>query len=166
MHRSRLFSPWPLHGPAARARSHPGCLGMCGHRGIDPSQPPFATDMVYQARHLRVADVVRRPASGANGHVPNAGMPPAQNEPFPSWLCLADLQYVDGLGELSGAPGAAAELPKDAPGLELGVRALAGCPEPCVGAVRFFLGWRLVLPDVRDLRVIASLVAFVRQGDQ
>ena len=34
----------------------------------------------------------------------------ANNEPFSSCVCLADLQYVDGLGELSGAPGAAAEL--------------------------------------------------------
>ena len=47
-------------------------------------------------------------------------------EPFSSCVCLADLQYVDGLGELAGAPGAAAELAEDAPGLELGVRALAG----------------------------------------
>ena len=47
-------------------------------------------------------------------------------EPFSSCVCLADLQYVDGLGELSGAPGAAAELAEDVPGLELGVRALAG----------------------------------------
>ena len=39
-------------------------------------------------------------------------------EPFPSWLCLADLQYVDGLGEPSGAPGAAAELAENPPGLE------------------------------------------------
>jgi hypothetical protein len=30
-------------------------------------------------------------------------------EPFPSWLCFAELQYVDDLGELTGAPGAAAE---------------------------------------------------------
>jgi hypothetical protein len=28
-----------------------------------------------------------------------------QSEPFLTWLCLADLQYVDGLGELAGAPG-------------------------------------------------------------
>jgi hypothetical protein len=48
------------------------------------------------------------------------------SEPFPSWLCLANLQYVDGLGELVGAPGAAAELTEDSPGLELGIRALAG----------------------------------------
>ena len=47
-------------------------------------------------------------------------------EPFSSCVCLADLQYVDGLGELSGAPGAAAELAEDPPGLELGVRPLAG----------------------------------------
>jgi hypothetical protein len=36
------------------------------------------------------------------------------------------LQYVDDLGELSGAPGEAAELAQDLLGLELGVRALAG----------------------------------------
>ena len=48
------------------------------------------------------------------------------SEPFSSCVCLADLQYVDGLGELAGAPGAAAELAEDVPVLELGVRALAG----------------------------------------
>jgi hypothetical protein len=37
------------------------------------------------------------------------------SEPFHPAFCFADLQYVDGLGELA-----------DAPGLELGVRALAG----------------------------------------
>jgi hypothetical protein len=26
-------------------------------------------------------------------------------EPFPSWLCFAELQYVGGLGGLTGAPG-------------------------------------------------------------
>jgi hypothetical protein len=40
-------------------------------------------------------------------------------EPFPSWLCFAWLQYVDGPGELTGAPGAAAEFGEDLPGLEL-----------------------------------------------
>ena len=48
------------------------------------------------------------------------------SEAFPSCLCLAGLQYVNGLGELPGAPGAAAELAEDSPGLELGIRALAG----------------------------------------
>ena len=47
-------------------------------------------------------------------------------EPFPPWLCLADLQYVDGLGEEPGAPGTAAQLTENSPGLELRVRALAG----------------------------------------
>jgi hypothetical protein len=47
-------------------------------------------------------------------------------EPFSSCFCFADLQNVDGLGELTGAPGAAAELAEDVPRLELGVRALAG----------------------------------------
>ena len=51
---------------------------------------------------------------------------PANTEPFSSCVCLADLQYVDGLCELAGAPGAAAQLTQDVPGLELGVRALAG----------------------------------------
>src|SRR6266516_1958257 len=39
---------------------------------------------------------------------------------------LAGLKDVDGLGELPGAPGAAAELAQDVPGLELGIGALAG----------------------------------------
>jgi len=90
----------------------------------------------------------------------------ADSEPFPSCLCRANFQSVDGLGELSGAPGAAAELTENPPVLELRVRALAGCAEPRVGPVRFFLGFRLVLPAVRDLRVAASLVALIRQGDQ
>jgi hypothetical protein len=37
-----------------------------------------------------------------------------------------DLQDADGLGELPGVPGAAAELAQDVPGFELGVGALAG----------------------------------------
>jgi hypothetical protein len=39
-------------------------------------------------------------------------------EPFPSCLSLAELQYVDCLGDLAGFPGAAAELVEDVPGLE------------------------------------------------
>jgi hypothetical protein len=46
-------------------------------------------------------------------------------ERFSSCLCLADLQYADGLGELASAPATAAELTQDALGLALGVRALA-----------------------------------------
>ena len=52
--------------------------------------------------------------------------PPAYNEPFSSCICLADLQNVDGLGELPGAPRAASQLAEDPPGLELGVRPFSG----------------------------------------
>jgi hypothetical protein len=47
------------------------------------------------------------------------------SEPFSS-CGLAGLKDVDGLGQLPGAPGAAAELAQDVPVLELGVGALAG----------------------------------------
>jgi len=47
------------------------------------------------------------------------------SELFPTWLCRVELQYVNGLGEFSGAPRAAAELPEEPPRFELGVRALA-----------------------------------------
>ena len=62
------------------------------------------------------------------------------SEPFSSWLCLMDLQYVDGLGELAGAPGAAAELAEDAPGLEPG-------RSP---ARRATVAWRAPYDVVRD----------------
>src|SRR5580693_10321336 len=88
------------------------------------------------------------------------------SEPFPSWLCLADLQYVDGLGKLPRFPGAAAEFPEDLPGLELGVRALAGRAELRVRTVGVFLGLRLVLALVRSFRVRAALIALVGQDDQ
>jgi hypothetical protein len=64
-----------------------------------------------------------------------------------------NLQGVDGLGELSGAPGAAAELTQDSPGLELGVRVLAGCAEFRVGLIGLFLGFGLVLPLTPDTKV-------------
>jgi hypothetical protein len=38
------------------------------------------------------------------------------NEPFPSSLCRVKFQGMDGFGELSGAPGAAAELTQNPPG--------------------------------------------------
>jgi hypothetical protein len=47
-----------------------------------------------------------------------SGEHPIFSEPFPSCLCLAGLQNVDGFGELTGAPWAAAELPENPPGLE------------------------------------------------
>ena len=48
------------------------------------------------------------------------------SEPFSSSLCCVNFQGVDCLGELPGAPRAAAQLAEDPPVLELGVRALAG----------------------------------------
>jgi hypothetical protein len=43
------------------------------------------------------------------------------NDPLLSCLGLVGLQDEDGFGDLVGAPGAAAELGEDLPGLELGV---------------------------------------------
>jgi transposase-like protein len=58
--------------------------------------------------------------------VPGELIPSAlHTEPFSS-CDLAGLKDVDGLGELPGAPGAAAELAQDVPGFELGAGALAG----------------------------------------
>src|SRR6266704_1960718 len=61
---------------------------------------------------------------------------------------------------------AAAELPENPPGLELRVRPLAGGAELRVGLIGLLLGFGLVLAPVRDLRVPASLVALVGEGDQ
>lgn len=66
-------------------------------------------------------------------------------ELIPSWLCLAKLQYVDGLGKFPGTPGAAAQLTENPPRLELRVRPFAGHAEFRVGAVGLFLRLRLVL---------------------
>jgi hypothetical protein len=41
----------------------------------------------------------------ARNYFSNVGAQQHSREPFPSWLCFAGLQYVGGLGELTGAPG-------------------------------------------------------------
>src|ERR1700721_2344248 len=87
-------------------------------------------------------------------------------EPFSSWLCRVDLQRVDGLGELPGAPGTAAELAEDSPVLELGVCSFAGGAELRVSAVCLLLPFRLFLPAVRDLRVRTAPIALIGQRDQ
>ena len=84
---------------------------------------------VYKNMLLGVVSLVFRcrPVSGAAQPTAEAiEVAWLDSEPFSSCVCLANLQNVDGLGELPGAPGAAAELAEDAPGLELGVRAFAG----------------------------------------
>lgn len=48
------------------------------------------------------------------------------NEPFSEGVSFADLENVDGFGEVSGAVRAAAEFAEDPPVFELGVRSLAG----------------------------------------
>jgi hypothetical protein len=69
---------------------------------------------------------------------PPGGTSSVFNERFSS-AGLAGLKDVDGFGELPGAPGTAAEFAQDAPGLELGVRPLAGSAEPGMGAVGVLL---------------------------
>ena len=87
-------------------------------------------------------------------------------EPFSSWLCHVDFQGVDGLGELAGTPGAAAELAEDPPVLEQRVCPLTGGAELGVGAVCLLLRLRFSLSAIRDLGPGAALVALIGQGDQ
>ena len=126
----------PAPGPGPRADLEAFLNNHYRYFLMAPMALGATVDDAHEAVQAAVADMLEK-----------------DKEAFPSWLSLAGLQYVDGLGELAGAPGAAAELTENPPGLELGVRALAGCAEPGVGAVSFFLRFRLVLPPVRDLRV-------------
>jgi hypothetical protein len=67
-------------------------------------------------RSLTLRAVVARPAAFADETV---------TEPFSS-SDFAGLKDVDSLGQLPGAPRAAAKLTQDAPGLELGIGSFAG----------------------------------------
>ena len=64
-------------------------------------------------------------------------------ERFPSLLCLAELENVDGLGEFPGATRAAAGLAEDSPCFKLRVCVPAGCAEFRVDAVCLLLGFGL-----------------------
>ena len=70
------------------------------------------------------------------------------------------------LASLAGAPGAAAELTRDVPGPERGVCALAGCAEPGMGAVGFFLRCWLILPRYGILACADPWYPLAGQGDQ
>jgi len=70
---ARPSSPRPAQQPAPGLIR--GAWACADNRETDPNQLPFAADKVHQARHLRIADVVRRPASGANGHDPMLACP-------------------------------------------------------------------------------------------
>lgn len=65
---------------------------------------------------------------------------------FLSRLCLAELQVVDGLGEVPGAPEVAGQLAEDAPRLELGARPLSWCAELRVHLIACFWDSGLFLP--------------------
>src|ERR1700756_1315159 len=85
--------------------------------------------------------------------IPNTAIKSPYSEPFSS-CDPASLKNVDGFGQLPGAPGAAAELAQDVPGLELGVGALAGRSQLRVGAVGLFLrGWLVRAPVGSEDRV-------------
>ncbi len=91
------------------ATGYPGC-----HNSL-------ATSVVFPAPELPVITTPRlsAPEPTDNAHPCN------NNEPFSS-CDLAGLKDVDSLGQLPGAPGAAAEFAQDVPGFQLGVGALAG----------------------------------------
>ena len=73
---------------------------------------------------------------------------------------------MDGLGQLPGALGAAAELTHDAPGLELGIGAFPRGTEPGMSPVGLLLGGGLVPSAVRGPDAVLAEVALVAQHDQ
>jgi hypothetical protein len=104
-------------------RDKPFEIGFTWARGIRVNEPTeeitFTSSM--PAMFARAGDELAALARGRTARIIGT-----ITEPFPSWLCLAELQHVNRLGELPGTPGTAAELPEDAPGLELGVRSFSG----------------------------------------
>src|SRR6516164_7868804 len=79
---------------------------------------------------------------------------------------LAGLKDMDGLGQLPGAPGAAAELTQNPPGLELGIGALARRAEPVMGPVGLLLQSGLVPAPVRGADILLADVPLIAQRDQ
>ena len=69
---------------------------------------------------------------------------------------FAGLKNVDRLGQLPGAPRAAAHLAQDAPGFELGVGPFTGAAQPGMSAVGVLLRGGLVLALVRDAHVVTG----------
>jgi hypothetical protein len=72
-----------------------------------------------------------------------------------------NVQRVDGLGQLPGPPGTAAELAQDPPGLEQGIGTLAGAAQPGMGPVGVLLRGGLVPAPVRRADVLLAEVALV-----
>src|SRR4029077_12547218 len=79
---------------------------------------------------------------------------------------FAGLEDVNRFGEPPGAPGTAAELPQDAPGLELGIGTLARRAEPGMHTVTLLVRCRLVPAPVRRADTVLADVAFIAQHHQ
>ena len=86
-------------------------------------------------------------------------------EPFHPAISRAR-ENVDRLGQLPGAPGAAAELAQDAPGLELGAGAFAGGAQPGMSPVGLLPRCGLVPAPVRGADIVLADVTLVAQHDQ
>jgi hypothetical protein len=67
-------------------------------------------------------------------------------ELIPTWLCIAELQCVDGFREFPGAPVAAAELGEDLPCFELRVCPFAAGAEFAWARLASFCGSGLFRP--------------------
>jgi hypothetical protein len=82
-----------------------------GHQNVATMQIYVHADLVLKEQALA--------RTATKGIPPGRYRPSAKLlEPFPTWLCLAELQYVNGLGELPRAPRTATELAEDPPCLE------------------------------------------------
>ena len=111
------------HLPDALVSVHAGCRSMHDRGAVQEHADLHLRRPFCSARLARVPWPA--PAEGTIGALLHAGP--------------AGLKDVDGLGQLPGAPGAAAELAHDAPGLELGIGAFARAAEPGVSAVGVLL---------------------------
>lgn len=105
---------------------------------------------------------VRKSASWKPGTRRSARRSPRQPGSRARSSCdFASLKDVDGLGQLPGAPRAAAELPHDPAGFELGIGAFAGRAEPGMRPVGVLLRGRLIPPPVRRPDVVLAEVALI-----
>ena len=115
--------PWNPHDPNAVAvmvrTFHVGHLPAALARRYHGHLIPYAQRRQRRERaHLEPNRIRRHGARTGHGRC-SRGCRPLSSD-------LAGLKDVDGFGQLPGLPRAAAEFAQDAPGLELGVGALAG----------------------------------------
>src|SRR6266516_452843 len=153
-----------------------GCTASTAHPAASPAPVPadprtasallkIATAFNHEYDSGDYGPVYARWDARSQAIITRAGYIRRHKERFSSGD-LAGLQDVDGFGDLPGAPGAAAELAQDSPGLELGVGALTGSTQLRVGGVGGLLGSRLVPAPVRGQDVLACAdVALISQHD-